>query len=797
MQPVLTEYLPTVVGDASITSKHSGHSAVPALLRSEVGLDTASSHSSGHEVLTAETDREDEKPDLISRKPASPLASIRVVTTNIDAAQPAVIAAEHGHVSQSFVQDLVTVPSQYLRTRNSNASVPVASTSPVRAKVTDTEAVPSAGLPTQPRFQARISMSTLGSGNTDSSFITASANTDTDVSSDVSALTDDPLTAMRQQPEAVRAAPHSIRIEDLPRQMPISSDVSSDVPAARVSAATSPQARAAPASAHRWLTSRSAQTLENQSHALRAAVIAAQNTQNEHARQEAQEAQARQDTYDAAAEATIAAHAALERVVLGTRVQEGHENFVTAYNMLTGIRVAVSRCNAKINRDLIESDFLAASELDFDLSGTAGAASAKHVFKFKDYAPWVFRHLRDLFRLDPADYLMSLTAKYIVSELGSPGKSGSFFYYSRDYRFIIKTIRHSEHKRLRKILKNYYYHVRQYPDTLISQFYGLHRVRLPFGRKIHFVVMNNVFPALYQIHRRYDLKGSTLGRSCEYDSPGKPVVVYKDLDWLRNHEKVFLGPEKRRQFIRQLEADVRMLEQTNVMDYSLLIGIHDMSQGNAALDTLLNFKEFGPNCENDAPAIIRGNRGNRAEFAELQRELEITNPRSLKTFDFSDNVRSDFMFYCDKGGFQATDIDNNDLDIIYYMGVIDFLTPYSLRKRLETFCKSMRYRRDDISAVPSAEYGERFLTFIRGSIEFVASNNNDTHESGINNAVDDDSRPLESRQHAQRARFAGDDNEIRRTREVCTRAQMRASRETAPPHGLTTLRKGNLSQAAL
>jgi hypothetical protein len=33
--------------------------------------------------------------------------------------------------------------------------------------------------------------------------------------------------------------------------------------------------------------------------------------------------------------------------------------------------------------------------------------------------------------------------KYILSELGSPGKSGSFFYFSRDYKYIIKTIHHS------------------------------------------------------------------------------------------------------------------------------------------------------------------------------------------------------------------------------------------------------------------------------------------------------------------------------------------------------------------
>ena len=116
--------------------------------------------------------------------------------------------------------------------------------------------------------------------------------------------------------------------------------------------------------------------------------------------------------------------------------------------------------------------------------------ASKHDFKFKDYAPWVFRHLRALFHLDPADYLISLTSHILLSELGSPGKSGSFFYFSRDYRFVIKTLHPAEHRYLRKILRQYYEHVRSNPNTLISQFYGLHRVKMS-GRKVHLVVINN------------------------------------------------------------------------------------------------------------------------------------------------------------------------------------------------------------------------------------------------------------------------------------------------------------------
>jgi 1-phosphatidylinositol-4-phosphate 5-kinase len=93
-----------------------------------------------------------------------------------------------------------------------------------------------------------------------------------------------------------------------------------------------------------------------------------------------------------------------------------------------------------------------------------------------------------------------------LSELASAGKSGSFFYYSRDYRFIIKTIHHTEHKFMRKILKEYHDHVSSNPDTLLCRYYGLHRVKLPHGRKIHFVVMGNVLPPNKDIHETYDLK---------------------------------------------------------------------------------------------------------------------------------------------------------------------------------------------------------------------------------------------------------------------------------------------------
>jgi 1-phosphatidylinositol-4-phosphate 5-kinase len=186
--------------------------------------------------------------------------------------------------------------------------------------------------------------------------------------------------------------------------------------------------------------------------------------------------------------------------------------------------------------------------------------SSSYDFKFKDYAPWVFRLIRNLFHVDPAEYLLSLTGKYVLSEIVSSGKSGAFFYYSQDYRFIIKTIHHSEHYFILRILRHYYDHVKNNPHTLLSRIFGLHRVKLPGNKKIHFVVMGNVFPPNKDIHEVYDLKGSLFGRKISEEKVlQNPRAVMKDLNWLERERKLSFGPEKRAIFVEQMEKDVQVM----------------------------------------------------------------------------------------------------------------------------------------------------------------------------------------------------------------------------------------------
>ncbi|PWZ17296.1 Phosphatidylinositol 4-phosphate 5-kinase 5 [Zea mays] len=62
------------------------------------------------------------------------------------------------------------------------------------------------------------------------------------------------------------------------------------------------------------------------------------------------------------------------------------------------------------------------------------------------YSELDHRTLRKLFKVDVADYMLSLCGNEALMELSSPGKSGSFFYLTNDDRYMIKTMKKSEVK---------------------------------------------------------------------------------------------------------------------------------------------------------------------------------------------------------------------------------------------------------------------------------------------------------------------------------------------------------------
>ncbi|CAI9097927.1 OLC1v1034451C1 [Oldenlandia corymbosa var. corymbosa] len=258
---------------------------------------------------------------------------------------------------------------------------------------------------------------------------------------------------------------------------------------------------------------------------------------------------------------------------IGETIIKGHRSYDLMLSLQLGIRYTVGKITPIQRRDVRASDFGTRASFWMNFPKEGSQLTPRHQsedFKWKDYCPMVFRNLREMFKIDTADYMMSICGNDALRELSSPGKSGSVFFLSQDDRFMIKTLRKSELKVLLRMLPSYYHHVQKYDNTLITKFFGLHRIKPFSGQKFRFVVMGNMFCTELRIHRRFDLKGSSLGRSADKVEIDENTIL-KDLDL---NYCFYLEPSWREALMKQIEIDSKFLESQNIMDYSLLLGVH-------------------------------------------------------------------------------------------------------------------------------------------------------------------------------------------------------------------------------
>ena len=143
------------------------------------------------------------------------------------------------------------------------------------------------------------------------------------------------------------------------------------------------------------------------------------------------------------------------------KINKDHPEFELTYDMMLGIRTTVSQTESKPFRKLTVADFNEVTRWRFNSEGSSTTpAHQMRDFKFKDYSPQVFRHIRDRFDIKPADYLLGVCGNFQYLEFISNSKSGQFFFYNHNRKFLIKTITQAESKYLRQILEHYY-HVRE------------------------------------------------------------------------------------------------------------------------------------------------------------------------------------------------------------------------------------------------------------------------------------------------------------------------------------------------
>ena len=88
----------------------------------------------------------------------------------------------------------------------------------------------------------------------------------------------------------------------------------------------------------------------------------------------------------------------------------------------------------------------------------------------------------------------------------------------------MKTISEGEYKVLLNTLKDYHDYLVENPDSLITRYFGLHKIELisqSLERKtFYFVMMKNIFKTQKVLKLKFDLKGSTYGRETKVKEDG-------------------------------------------------------------------------------------------------------------------------------------------------------------------------------------------------------------------------------------------------------------------------------------
>ena len=280
--------------------------------------------------------------------------------------------------------------------------------------------------------------------------------------------------------------------------------------------------------------------------------------------------------------------------------------------------------------------------------------------KIIEYAPEIFRNILRLDKIDKKQLISSFNVIDNILKLsnfkGSEGKSGSIFFETHDKKFIIKTISEGELKSMMdNLIKKYYTLFSTNVFSNLTRIYGLYTLILGMS-KVHVVVMENIFPFdKKSLVCKYDLKGSSAGRKTKkiFDKKG---VTLKDNDYieLSNKDskfKINLTDESKDYINQVMSGDLNILEEARLMDYSLFVCIA------------------------------------KKKLIEKEKEKIIIKDRI----------------------FEST-----DKKYVYILGIIDYLTEFGTKKKLEySYKRFINKKKYAMSSINPSKYRQRFILFLK------------------------------------------------------------------------------------
>ena len=274
-------------------------------------------------------------------------------------------------------------------------------------------------------------------------------------------------------------------------------------------------------------------------------------------------------------------------------------------------------------------------------------------------SPAIFYALRTLSGVSIADFRSEWGNLFREEDLHERPKSKSVFMLSKTKKYIMKTISKEESMNLRRILLSYLEYCQVNPQTYLNRYLLLvkiHKKGLGTPYKGYVVVVRNIFRKAQDVSEVYDLKGrlpksGTASKLPPWKLHSYRSRVIEDKNLVRNFR---LSVSSRNEILSQLRSDFEFLCKHNMMDYSLLVGVAKASP-----------KKDNSRLKDDLD-----------EFNKLAQVL------------LSENGEEEF-----------------------YVGIIDTLSSYNLKKKIAHLFKSLIWRKECLSTIPPKDYCERIIAY--------------------------------------------------------------------------------------
>lgn len=333
----------------------------------------------------------------------------------------------------------------------------------------------------------------------------------------------------------------------------------------------------------------------------------------------------------------------------------------------------------------------------------------------KDYCPGVFRKLRQQDGIDTDSFIESwnLAPEDIKVKKGA-GRSGSLFLFSKDHRFLFKTIPYHEYETLLAILFNFANYLGHHANSRLMRFYALHRFRIQ-NQFYYVVVGNNCLngPENLNVTEKFDLKGRAIKPSSEkkkgyLDKANDGIWKDNQLSRVRLGSKPFI-PHNAASLCSILIKDAEFLASQGCIDYSLLVGVHKSDKPITTVLLEEHTRKHKEDLETKAAELKRTGTAGLMRAPTAPKPATSTDPSTPVAQLNDPNMRYSFINVSPTYGVGMPSADRKE---VYFVGIIDFLSRYFLKKKIANRMKRFLWTPAQLSTVPPPFYLQRFKEYI-------------------------------------------------------------------------------------